>query len=144
MCMQGDKEFNVEVSMLARLRHPCLIHLLGVCVDGDQRVAVFELLKSSLAAALQPGHGAAESRRNSHASASTSGRAGPWRQQGNDVVHAEAALSWRARLRVALDIAQGLAHLHQVLWHPGRNHPHTHLPSCWLCMHTAVQNQSSK
>ncbi len=42
---QGDKEFNVEVAMLARLRHRSVVKLLGICVEGDQRVAVFELLQ---------------------------------------------------------------------------------------------------
>ena len=31
--------------MLARLRHRSVVKLLGICVEGDQRVAVFELLQ---------------------------------------------------------------------------------------------------
>jgi len=43
--MQGDKEFNVEVSTLSRLQHPSIVSLLGICVEGDQRIAVFELMQ---------------------------------------------------------------------------------------------------
>ncbi len=47
--MQGDKEFNVEVSTLSRLQHPSIVSLLGICVEGDQRIAVFELMQVNVA-----------------------------------------------------------------------------------------------
>ncbi len=37
---QGDKEFNTEAALLARLRHPHVVALLGVCATGDHRIAV--------------------------------------------------------------------------------------------------------
>ncbi|CAL8470674.1 g10216 [Coccomyxa elongata] len=93
--LQGDKEFNVEVSILSRLHHPGIVKLLGVCVDGDQRIAVFELLlRGSLSSALDLEKG------------SSSGRAGvrqPERQH----------LTWQQRVQIALGLAHGLAHMHQ-------------------------------
>ena len=100
-CVQGDKEFNVEVSTLSRLGHPSIVSLLGICVEGDQRIAIFELLpRGSLSAALCPAGG------GPHASkqAPPRGPGGPG-QQG---------LPWSERVSIALDIARGLAYLHKV------------------------------
>ncbi|KAL8478799.1 hypothetical protein ACS0TY_030612 [Phlomoides rotata] len=41
---QGDKEFLVEVVMLSLLRHPNLVHLIGYCAEGDQRLLVYEFM----------------------------------------------------------------------------------------------------
>ena len=41
--MQGDKEFAMEVSMLASLRHANIITLRGVCVEGDHRCMLSDL-----------------------------------------------------------------------------------------------------
>jgi len=41
--MQGDKEFGMEVSMLASLRHANIITLRGVCVEGDHRCMLSDL-----------------------------------------------------------------------------------------------------
>lgn len=102
----------MEVSTLARLRHGAIVRLLGVCIEGDQRVAVFELLQGSLAHALEPPPpGSRDAQRAAtHAAASTSAAAAASQQ----VPRAQPAMSWRQRLRVALDVAQGLAYLHQV------------------------------
>ena len=96
---QGDAEFNVEVDMLSRLRHPNLVRLLGVCVEGTHRAAVFELmLGGCLRAALDAG-------------------ALP------EIVSTPAQplprhpLGWMSRLKVALGAAAGLAYLHEVrMW----------------------------
>ena len=42
--LQGDKEFLVEVLMLSLLRHPNLVHLIGYCAEGDQRLLVYEFM----------------------------------------------------------------------------------------------------
>ena len=52
---QGDKEFNTEAALLARLRHPHVVALLGVCAVGEHRIAVTELARGSLRAALDRG-----------------------------------------------------------------------------------------
>jgi len=41
---QGDREFNVEVNTLGRLRHPNLVNLLGACTEGEHRLAVFDFM----------------------------------------------------------------------------------------------------
>ncbi|KAK9842331.1 hypothetical protein WJX81_007193 [Elliptochloris bilobata] len=43
--LQGDKEFNTEAALLARLRHPHVVALLGVCAAGNHRIAVTELAR---------------------------------------------------------------------------------------------------
>ena len=99
--LQGDKEFNVEVSTLSRLSHPSIVSLLGICVEGDQRIAVFELLpRGSLSAALCQVAGAL------HASKQVPPR-GPDRP-------GQRRLPWNERVNIALDIARGLAYLHKV------------------------------
>ena len=96
MRMQGDKEFNVEVSTLSKLAHPAIVSLLGICVEGDQRIAVFELLqRGSLASALRR-------------------EEGPHADKRASAVGAASSLPWRERMQIALDLAQGLAYLHKV------------------------------
>lgn len=41
---QGDKEFLVEVLMLSLLHHENLVHLIGYCAEGDQRLLVYEYM----------------------------------------------------------------------------------------------------
>eukprot|EP00270_Netrium_digitus_P011617 TRINITY_DN3712_c0_g1_i1.p1 TRINITY_DN3712_c0_g1~~TRINITY_DN3712_c0_g1_i1.p1 ORF type:complete len:518 (-),score=73.22 TRINITY_DN3712_c0_g1_i1:383-1936(-) len=42
--LQGNREFLVEVLMLSLLHHPHLVHLIGYCADGDQRILVYEFM----------------------------------------------------------------------------------------------------
>lgn len=42
--LQGNREFLVEVLMLNLLHHPNLVNLFGYCVDGDQRLLVYEYM----------------------------------------------------------------------------------------------------
>lgn len=41
---QGNREFLVEVLMLSMLSNPYLVNLVGYCVDGDQRILVYEYM----------------------------------------------------------------------------------------------------
>ena len=41
--LSGEKQFNVEVTLLNRLRHPNIVRLLGICTEMDERMAVLEL-----------------------------------------------------------------------------------------------------
>ena len=41
---QGNREFLVEVLMLHLLHHPNLVNLHGYCVNGDQRLLVYEYM----------------------------------------------------------------------------------------------------
>ncbi|KAM7264468.1 hypothetical protein ACFE04_002151 [Oxalis oulophora] len=42
--LQGSREFFSEVLMLSHVEHPNLVNLIGYCVDGDQRVLVYEFM----------------------------------------------------------------------------------------------------
>jgi hypothetical protein len=41
---QGNKEFQAEVVILSLLHHENLVTLVGYCVDGDQRLLVYEYM----------------------------------------------------------------------------------------------------
>ncbi|XP_066372814.1 probable receptor-like protein kinase At1g80640 [Miscanthus floridulus] len=78
-----EKEFENELDLLGRIRHPNIVSLLGFCVHEGNHYIVYELMeKGSLDTQL---HGA------SHGS----------------------ALSWHIRMKIALDMARGLEYLHE-------------------------------
>lgn len=78
-----EKEFENELDLLGRIRHPNIVSLLGFCVHGGNHYIVYELMeKGSLETQL---HG------SSHGS----------------------ALSWHVRMKIALDTARGLEYLHE-------------------------------
>nr|ADE76438.1 unknown [Picea sitchensis] len=80
---QADNEFQSEVELMSKIRHPNLVSLLGFCVHGKTRLLVYELMQNgSLEEHLHgPSHGA--------------------------------ALTWHLRMKIALDTARGLEHLHE-------------------------------
>jgi serine/threonine protein kinase len=79
---QGYDEWLAEVRILSNLRHPNLVRLLGYCAENGEALLAYELCP----------HGALNwvlfSDRN------------------------EDLLSWEQRVKVALDVARGLAYLH--------------------------------
>ena len=93
LSLQGDKEFNVEVETLGRLRHPNLVNLVGACTEGRHRLAVFDFM---------PGGSLRDNLDCKHTEL-----LGPWQAP-------RANLVWPARLGIALDAARGLAYLHEV------------------------------
>lgn len=42
----GNREFLAEVLTLGRIRHPNLVNLVGYCVNGHQRILVYEYMKN--------------------------------------------------------------------------------------------------
>lgn len=84
-CVQGDLEFNVEVSIMAGLRHPNVLPLLGSCCEADQRVAVFAYVPH-----------------------------GNLRDLLDSKTPAARHFNWPARLNVLLGVAKGLEYLHDV------------------------------
>lgn len=41
--LAGDKQFDIEVNTLNMLQHPNIVSLLGICAEGDERIAVLQL-----------------------------------------------------------------------------------------------------
>ncbi|XP_074576614.1 putative receptor-like protein kinase At1g80640 isoform X1 [Curcuma longa] len=78
-----SKEFENEIDLLGRIRHPNIISLLSYCIHGETRLLIYELMQNgSLETQLHgPSHGS--------------------------------ALTWHIRMKIALDIARGLEYLHE-------------------------------
>ncbi|KAL6599147.1 hypothetical protein ACP70R_046011 [Stipagrostis hirtigluma subsp. patula] len=78
-----EKEFENELDFLGNIWHPNVISLLGYCIHKDTRLIVYELMQN----------GSLETQLH-----------GPSRGS---------ALTWHIRLKIALDAARGLEHLHE-------------------------------
>ncbi|KAG0501626.1 hypothetical protein HPP92_001698 [Vanilla planifolia] len=83
---QAEKEFRVEVEAIGHVRHKNLVRLLGYCVEGTQRMLVYEYVNNGNLE--QWLHGA-------------------MRQSG--------FLSWEARVKILLGTAKALAYLHEAI-----------------------------
>ncbi|CAL4970973.1 unnamed protein product [Urochloa decumbens] len=78
-----EKEFENELDLLGRIRHPNIVSLVGFCIHEENRFIVYELMDNgSLDSQLHgPSHGS--------------------------------TLSWHIRMKIALDTARGLEFLHE-------------------------------
>ncbi|KAL0913982.1 hypothetical protein M5K25_017477 [Dendrobium thyrsiflorum] len=100
--LQGAKEFLTEVLILGTLQHSNLVNLVGYCIEGDQRLLVYEFMPM----------GSLEdhlfflvvlAKFFAYQLFFMADRA-----------PAMAQLEWNTRIKIALGAAQGLAYLHDV------------------------------
>ncbi|KAH8931584.1 hypothetical protein BDL97_19G030500 [Sphagnum fallax] len=79
---QGENAFQAEVDLMSKIRHPNLVALLGFSSDGPEHLLVYELMHN-----------------------------GSLHDQLHGPSHGS-GLSWHLRLKIALEAARGLEHLH--------------------------------
>ncbi|XP_074569113.1 putative serine/threonine-protein kinase [Curcuma longa] len=86
---QGVREFLTEIDVISNVKHPNLVELIGCCVEGANRILVYEFVEngSLVRAVLGP-------------------------------ISEATKLNWQIRSEVCLGIARGIAHLHEVLVPP--------------------------
>lgn len=81
---KGLSEFQSEIAVLTKVRHRHLVALLGYCIDGNERLLVYEYMPL-----------------------------GPLSQHLFDFSKLGLTpLSWKRRLSIALDVARGMEYLH--------------------------------
>ncbi|KAF1899386.1 hypothetical protein Lal_00019514 [Lupinus albus] len=81
---QGVREFLTEINVISEIEHENLVKLYGCCVEGDQRILVYNYLeKNSLAQTLLGGG------------------------------YSDIQFNWRTRRRICIGVARGLAFLHE-------------------------------
>ncbi|GLT49505.1 hypothetical protein SLA2020_230570 [Shorea laevis] len=83
---KGMNEFQAEIAVLTKVRHRHLVALLGYCINGNERLLVYEYMpQGTLAQHLFE-----------------------WRQ------HGYSTLTWKQRIAIALDVARGIEYLHSL------------------------------
>ncbi|XP_042060805.1 PTI1-like tyrosine-protein kinase 3 isoform X2 [Salvia splendens] len=87
----SNVEFLTQVSMVSRLKHDNIVELLGYCVDGNLRVLAYEF--ATMGSLHDILHG----------------------RKGVQGAQPGPTLDWIHRVRIAVDAARGLEHLHEKL-----------------------------
>ncbi|WRX21137.1 Serine-threonine/tyrosine-protein kinase [Theobroma cacao] len=83
---KGMNEFQAEIAVLTKVRHRHLVALLGYCINGNERLLVYEYMpKGTLGQHLFE-----------------------WQENGY------APLTWKQRVTIALDVARGVEYLHSL------------------------------
>ncbi|XP_010528574.1 PREDICTED: receptor protein kinase TMK1-like [Tarenaya hassleriana] len=81
---KGSAEFKSEIAVLTKVRHRHLVALLGYCLDGNEKLLVFEYMPQG----------------------TLSRHLFNWSEEGLK------PLEWKQRLTIALDVARGVEYLH--------------------------------
>ncbi|KAH7351832.1 hypothetical protein KP509_19G016500 [Ceratopteris richardii] len=83
---QAEREFKIEVEAIGRVRHKNLVRLIGYCMEGSQRMLVYEYIDN-----------------------------GNLEQWLHGPLGDTPPLSWDIRMKIILGTAKGLAYLHEGL-----------------------------
>ncbi|EEF43181.1 conserved hypothetical protein [Ricinus communis] len=83
---QADIDFRVEVEAIGHVRHKNLVRLLGYCIEGTQRMLVYEYVNN--------------------------GNLEQWLHGG---MRQHGYLTWEARMKILLGTAKALAYLHEAI-----------------------------
>ncbi|KAL8486927.1 hypothetical protein ACS0TY_023570 [Phlomoides rotata] len=86
MGTKGMKEFQAEIDVLTKVRHRHLVALLGYCINGNERLLVYEYMPQG----------------------TLSQHLFEWRDHGCQ------PLTWKQRVTIALDVARGVEYLHSL------------------------------
>ncbi|XP_008798481.1 receptor protein kinase TMK1-like [Phoenix dactylifera] len=86
MGTKGLNEFKSEIAVLSKVRHRNLVSLLGYCLDGSERLLVYEYMPQG----------------------TLSRHLFSWKEEGLK------PLEWKKRLSLALDVARGVEYLHSL------------------------------
>uniref|UniRef100_A0A1D1YAU6 non-specific serine/threonine protein kinase n=1 Tax=Anthurium amnicola TaxID=1678845 RepID=A0A1D1YAU6_9ARAE len=86
MGSKGLTEFKSEIAVLTKVRHRNLVSLLGYCLDGNERLLVYEYMPQG----------------------TLSRHLFNWNEEGLK------PLEWKKRLGIALDVARGVEYLHNL------------------------------
>ncbi|KAJ1410546.1 Serine/threonine-protein kinase, active site [Sesbania bispinosa] len=83
---KGAGEFKSEIAVLTKVRHRHLVALLGYCLDGNEKLLVYEYMPQG----------------------TLSRHLFNWPEEGLE------PLEWNRRLTIALDVARGVEYLHSL------------------------------
>uniref|UniRef100_A0A0D9Y1C0 Protein kinase domain-containing protein n=1 Tax=Leersia perrieri TaxID=77586 RepID=A0A0D9Y1C0_9ORYZ len=93
---QGTREFLNELSVISNIKHYNLVKLHGCCVDGDQKMLVYNYLENNSLAQALFGKTPLPSGFSNH---------------GNS--HSSIQLDWKTRVKICIGVANGLKYLHE-------------------------------
>ncbi|XP_058766966.1 receptor-like kinase TMK4 [Vicia villosa] len=83
---KGLNEFEAEIAVLTKVRHRHLVALLGFCINGNERLLVYEYMPQG----------------------TLTQHLFDWGKNGR------APLTWKQRVAIALDVARGMEYLHSL------------------------------
>ncbi|CAJ1938722.1 unnamed protein product [Sphenostylis stenocarpa] len=83
---KGLNEFQAEIAVLSKVRHRHLVALLGYCINGNERLLVYEYMTQG----------------------TLTQHLFEWQE------HGYAPLTWKQRVTIALDVARGVEYLHSL------------------------------
>lgn len=81
---QGVKEFMTEINVISEIEHENLVKLYGCCVEGSQRILVYNYLENNSLSQTLLGSG-----------------------------HSNIVFDWKTRSKICIGVARGLAYLHE-------------------------------